>query len=479
MEDAKIKSTLEKSTQNAQQLLQPYLQVRTGCNSHHIGMLPGIAMKCLLSAIDIRDICMETRQHDVDKFARNICRNTPENFIRFFETVASRPFNASSALSRRVVRRANEILTFRQYTFDRPGQMPLLTTLKLRTDVQSFADQHPKFARTTKFGSLRHRRFITDVFEYAMESGLCKADALACVDAAVDRHLALTQDLASSLSLYSDLPGKKVKLESRLHAKRKIQESDIESSPSKRVQVVIPIRSDDSQSSSEQFDDQLDDATSETDPETFEILMSSLDYAHQSSEPDLSDAVVDEDDDDEEEEEVVSSGEERRQVELEKKRIKEARQEKRKRREERKLHKMATRKAREEKLQRSEEKKKRREDRKRREEEEIQYPNATPTDSPDEVAEAVSSDSIVSSRRTLKRRTIVGYSKALATPISSVVQDSHEETGDDTSQSNDDTSESDLTHMPVSRLGTPNDQATQQLLAESALQVVSGIDIHG
>jgi len=447
MGDAKIKATLESSTEKAQQILQPYLQVRTGCNSFHIGMLPGIAIKCLLSAVDIQDICQETRQRDVDKFARKICRNTPENFIRFFETVASAPFNASSALSRRVVRRANEILTFRQYTFDRPGQIPLFTTLTLKADVQIFADQHPKFSRSTKFGSLRHRRLIADVFKYAMESGLCKAEALACVDAAVDRHLALIQDLVSSLSLYSDVPGKKVKLESRLRAKRKAEDRDVESSPSKRIQVAISIHSDHSQPPS----DQLDEATSEADPETSEIHASSLDYEHQSSEPELSDGVL------HEEEEAVSSGEERRRVELERKRLKEARQERRKRREERKLRKMAKQKLRGEKFQQTEERKKRRKDRERREEDQTQHLTATPTNSSYELTEALSSDGITSSRKSLGRRKTVVHPEVLATPSPSAVQDNHKETDGDTSQSNDDTSEGDLTHVPVSQLGTPND----------------------
>lgn len=437
MQDADVKAILDASIQDAQQLLEAYLQYRTGCQNYHPALLSGTAIKCLLSTVDIADMWnlkkREKAYADIDEFTQSLCWGSPKEFIHILQDFASAPLNDLSPRACRVARRANEVLTFRKFTFDRPECHSFLTTVQLKMQVQEFAASHSGYTTSMKVGLKQHRRLITDVYNYAIEVGLNKAEALACADAAVD-NLTIFQFLQGSRF---SVPPNSSRV--RSSSKRKAEDPIASSSPLKKAKTPASKRT------------KKQSQHTEEEPRVAPAI---------SPEP----AVVDP-------EKSPSPGAVERQAKEEKRRQKEKRRRKeakklrkdakRKAREEAKLHEAEEQKLREEKKRRKEEKKKRREERERRKS------NKVSATTPDLGKAKEASETLW---------TAINQDDPTNNAPNAIRKDSHQEASsepnDHESQSSSPSSDEGLPRVPASQPGSPVDSPSKQLWGESETHVV-------
>lgn len=437
MQDADVKAVLDASIQDAQQVLEPYLQHRTGCQNYHPALLSGTAIKCLLSAVDIADIWIEKQLEkdyaNIDEFARSFCWGPPQNFVHLLEDIASAPLDDSSSRARRVTRRASEILTFRKYTFDRRECHPFVTTVQLKKQVKEYAESHSSYTTSTVVGATQRRRLVADVYNYATEVGLNKAEALASADAAVE-NLTIAWFLKGGRS---SVPPTGSRLS--LPSKRKAEDHNASSSMFKQPKLPASKRAKKAQ---------LNEEHRETPRTASEAIIT--EYSESSS---AREAVI------HAKEEQKRRKEEKRLRKEAKKLRKEAR---RKAREEAKLRETEEQNSREEKKRSKEEKKKRRDERERRKQEKFL---ATTPD--------------IGKARKASETFWNAINQNDLTNISpnATRKDSHQEGSSELdahkSRSSSPSSDEGLPRVPASRLGSPVDSPSQQLWGESETQVVS------
>lgn len=460
-QDADIKAILEASVEDAQRILQHYLQHRTGHETYHPVLLSGAAIKCLVGTLDVIEICQERNGEDVAQFARNICAASPQDFITFWESLASAPFNDASARARRIVRRANEILTFRKYTFDRLGSYSPYMTVLLKNKVKEFSDT--KFSPTRQVSSARDRKFVTSVYNCAMKVGLNKPEALACVEEVLARHEYVAELSTPAKIRLSATPASSRTARTVSPAKRPAEDQDAPFSPIKKAKLTATAAVNSIASSSALRRVQAsptEDGEGESVNEQDETTEGQL---RQYGDEDASDVEMSDG------ERLRLEKEEKRHRKEEKRARKEAKklrkEEKRKAKEEEALRKAEKQKQKEEKRQRKEEKKRRREECEPEDEsQKDQAIDSTPVRSQ---FPAQTPDTAKARQTSQSLWTAIDQNDSIMKSPDSIRKDSHQE--DSETEDSDDG----LPKIPASQLASPVDEPSRQLLVESQSIAVS------